>query len=222
MRIIKISFLLTALLMLIGLNTHAQSVKGDVNFDNQVDESDIETVIKIIKGFSDGFGDVNGDGYVNVADIVEIVNIMMTPVSTGNPVVTFNVMIVNNTGQVVTLDGDLEFVLSNPDHNGNHFAGLNSPYIKTGPIRFHNSAVTIPSGTTMTFCGLTWCYGNTNQGLGEMSPLDPSLLSAASGTANVSVYVNGSTEVVRCVNMSPNIVFANGATYMIDLTNIKT
>lgn len=100
MRIIKISFLLTALLMLIGLNAHAQSVKGDVNFDNQVDESDIETVIKIIKGFSDGFGDVNGDGYVNVADIVEIVNIMMTPVSTGNPVVTFNVKIVNNTGQL--------------------------------------------------------------------------------------------------------------------------
>ena len=92
----KITVLLTALLMLVGMSAHAQdsqgdvkddsteqaqsAVEGDVTGDGKVDKDDIEEVVKIITGDSDNAnGDVTGDGKVNVADIVAIVRIMMTP-----------------------------------------------------------------------------------------------------------------------------------------------
>lgn len=53
--------------------------KGDVNDDDSVDENDISELAKEIIEPSqeyDATKDVNGDGYINVADIVELVNIM--------------------------------------------------------------------------------------------------------------------------------------------------
>lgn len=53
--------------------------KGDVNDDESVDENDISELAKEIIEPSqeyDATKDVNGNGYINVADIVELVNIM--------------------------------------------------------------------------------------------------------------------------------------------------
>lgn len=53
--------------------------KGDVNDDDSVDENDISELAKEIIEPSqeyDATKDVNGDGYINVTDIVELVNIM--------------------------------------------------------------------------------------------------------------------------------------------------
>ena len=59
-----------------------------------------------------------------------------TPVpSIGNPVITFSVNIVNRSGKDVTLDGTVEFLLGNPDHNGTYL-GWEGSYNYTDPIRF--------------------------------------------------------------------------------------
>ena len=57
-------------------------IKGDVNGDGYEDATDIEEVLKYIKGNpSDNFkiedADVNGDGIVNIADIIMMVNIII-------------------------------------------------------------------------------------------------------------------------------------------------
>ena len=50
--------------------------------------------------------------------------------SVGNPIITFNVNIVNETGLDITLDGEVRFILGNPDHNGFLFGWLGS-YTRT-------------------------------------------------------------------------------------------
>ena len=141
-----------------------------------------------------------------------------TPV-VGNPVITFGVNIVNNTGQTVTLDGDMYFVLSNPDRNGNYL-GWEGAYNKTGHIKFSSSSETFVSGETKSFGGLTWEDDDTGMGMGGKSPLNPSQLAAAGYHNNVAVYVGGSGEVVYCADLDPSIVFEEGGTYTIYLSSV--
>ena len=218
---------------LIGTKEKKDDMNGDVNGDGKVDRADIEEIVQIIVGTSDNpNGDVTGDGKVNVADIVAIVNIMMTPEpvnptpdptpvpSIGNPVISFNVNIVNNTGSTITLDGDVTFVLCNPDHNGNYFGGDQDPYFKASHVCFSPYAVTLAAGETRLFSNISWIDEDTKLGMGETSPLDPSRLSEASSSRNVLVYVDGKPEMVLCDNMDPRIVFLNGGTYNIVLSTI--
>ena len=137
--------------------------------------------------------------------------------SVGNPVITIGVNIINNTGQVVTLDGDLYFVLGNPDHNG-RYMGWNGAYNKTGHIYFSSSAVSFGVGETKSFGGLTW--NDEGNGLGEKSPMNPILLAGTDYHHNVAVYVGRTGEVVYCENMDPNIVFTDGGVYNIVLSYV--
>ena len=208
----KFTMMLTALLMLFCMSVNAQTVKGDVNGDGNVDAADIQEVNDIIFGKSQNAnGDVNGDGKVNVADIVAIVDIIENPPAP-NPVVTFGINIINNTDVDVKLDGDVVFVLGNPDHNGNYL-GWDGAFNHTAPIRFSNTAVTLAAGETKTFNGLTWKDDESESGMGEKSPLDPSLLADAKRPRNVLLYVDGNYEVVMCDNMDTSIVFEEGKTY---------
>ena len=221
--------MLTALLMLFGMSAYAQNAfpEGDVNHDGKVDNADIEEVVKIIVGTStlenpEVVGDVSGDGHVNVVDIVKIVNIMNTsaPVE-GNPVITFSVNIINNTGSDVTLDGELEFVLGNPDHNG-FYLGWPGSYNNTdGLIRFSDEAVTIPAGETKSFENLTWKDEDTQMGMGEKSPANADQLAFAGRSKNVRVYVNGNPEIVTCDDMPTDIVFQEGGVYNIVLSSVS-
>jgi len=225
----KFSIMLTALLMLFGMSAYAQNAfpEGDVNHDGKVDNADIEEVVKIIVGTStlenpEDVGDVSGDGHVNVVDIVKIVNIMNTsaPVE-GNPVITFSVNIINNTGSDVTLDGELEFVLGNPDHNG-FYLGWPGSYNNTdGLIRFSDEAVTIPAGETKSFENLTWKDEDTQMGMGEKSPANADQLAFAGRSKNVRVYVNGNPEIVTCDDMPTDIVFQEGGVYNIVLSSVS-
>ena len=51
---------------------------GDVNGDNKIDQTDLDTIVKIIMGqVSLGYaGDLNNDGKTDAADVVEMVNIL--------------------------------------------------------------------------------------------------------------------------------------------------
>jgi hypothetical protein len=59
---------------------------GDANNDNEVDNKDVDVVIRYImygdikgfKGFNFKNADVNGDNKINAADIVEVMNIIKT------------------------------------------------------------------------------------------------------------------------------------------------
>lgn len=146
-----------------------------------------------------------------------------------NPVITIGIELVNNTGTTVTLDGDIVFVMSNPDHNGNYFGRWSdgSPYTlssnRTDHIRFSGSSVTLAPNDKVTFGGLRWQDSEFNVngqggGMGEKSPLHPSLL-PSNRPRNVLVYVDGNSEVVLCDNMDPNIIFRDGETYTISLSS---
>ena len=221
----KFTIMLTAFLMLFCVGAHAQSsLKGDVNGDGVVNETDIEEVVKIITGNSQlenpkEVGDVTGDGFVNVADIVSIVNIMKTPV--GNPVITFSVKFVNNTGSEVTLDGDMRFVLGNPDHKG-YELGWPGIYNMTDRITFSKESVTIPAGESKQFDGLTWKDEESGYGMGDKSPATDEQVRAADRQRNVLVYVNDNSEIVMCDNMPTTIIFEEGGVYNVVLSSINS
>ena len=223
--------MLTALLMLFCMSANAQNAfpEGDVNHDGKVDNADIEEVVKIIVGTStlenpEVVGDVSGDGHVNVVDIVKIVNIMNAPAPvTGNPVVTFSVNIINNTGKDVTLNGEMMFVLGNPDHNGKEL-GWPGIYNNTDHIKFSQEAVTIAAGDHKTFNNITWKDEESGEGMGEKSPADEDQLAAAGRPRNVLVYVTeadgtANSTTVMCENMPTNIIFKEGEVYDIILSS---
>ena len=208
----KFTMMLTALLMLFCMSANAQALKGDVNGDGKVDDADIQEVTNIITGDSENpNGDVNGDGKVNVADIVAIVNLIENPPA-ANPIITFGVTIFNSTDVDVKLDGNVVFVLGNPDHNGNYL-GWEGSFNHTTPIRFSDTTVTLAAGEKKTFNGLTWKDEDSESGMGEKSPLDPSRLESAERLRNVLLYVDGNYDVVRCDNLDPNIIFEDGGIY---------
>ena len=215
----KFTVMLAALLMLFCMSANAQkALKGDVNGDGVVDNADIEEVTKIITGDSDNpNGDVNGDGRVNVADIVNIVDISENP-PVANPVITFSVKIANNTDVSVTLDGDVVFILGNPDHNGSYL-GWEGSFNYTDHIRFSNTTVTLAAGETKTFNGLTWKDDESGFGMGEKSPLDLNLFETAGCSRNVLLSADGKNDVVMCDNMDPGIIFRDGGTYDIIISS---
>ena len=130
--------------------------------------------------------------------------------SGGNPIITFNVNIINNTGSAVTLDGFMRFFVGNPDHNG-VYCGWNGVYNSSERATFSPTAVTLAAGDSQIF-SVTPVLGDTD-GLGEKSPLSPDLLYAAERSRNVCVYVGGVSETVLCANMPTSIIFAEGGTY---------
>jgi hypothetical protein len=140
-----------------------------------------------------------------------------TPGPSGdNPVISINIRITNNKSTAIVLDGEVAFVLGNPDHNGNYL-GWMGEYNTTSHIRFIQAPVTIGPGQTATFNGLTW--NDDGQGMGEKSPLDPSKLYLADRPRNVLLYVNGVSETVLANNMDPSIIFTEGGTYDIVIPN---
>ena len=103
-----------------------------------------------------------------------------------NPVITIGINLKNNTSSSIYLDGEIVFIMGNPDHNGNYFGRWSdgTPYKlssnRTGHIIF-SSPLNIGAGETLSFGGLRWQDDEFNVngqggGMGEKSPLDPSLL----------------------------------------------
>ena len=220
----KFTIMLTAFLMLFCVGAHAQSsLKGDVNGDGFVNEADIKEVVKIIttpsqtentEGVSVVPGDVTGDGFVTVVDIVSIVNIMKA-----NPVITFSVNLINNTGSDVTLDGKIQFVLGNPDSQGYQLGWTGDFNITEDPIVFSKEPVVIPNGQSMKFEGLTWEDKDSGKGMGGKSPATDEQITASKLPRNVVVYVNDNSEVVMCDNMPTTIVFEGGGVYDVILSS---
>ena len=133
------------------------------------------------------------------------------PTPTGNnPVISIGILLINNTSQPINLDGDIVFVLGNPDHNGNYL-GWQGSYNRTDHLRF-SEPMTIYPNESKHFSGLRWSTAD-NQGMGEKSPLDPSMLSQVGYPRNVLLYVDGRSDTVLADNMSPTIIFEDGQTY---------
>lgn len=138
-----------------------------------------------------------------------------------NPVITINVIITNLHGSTLTLDGRLRFVLGNPDHNGTYYGGYRGNYLRTDNIYFSNNQVTLEPGESKTFYGLSWRDADTGCGLGETSPLNPSILpilddnGGVAYARNVLIYIDGRSDQILCDNLSNSIIFQNNETYNI-------
>ena len=135
--------------------------------------------------------------------------------------------IINNTGQTVSLDGRLRFMLGNPNRDGSWFAGWSGgPYIRTDNIWFSSGGVTLAPGETGTYYNLTWQDADSGCGLGGASPLSSSYLpiyndeGGIAYAGNVLMYTGGRSDVILCQNLSSNIVFTQGQVYDIVLTSV--
>ena len=54
-----------------------QIIPGDVNYDNEVNIADVNTLISmILSGNNNSIGDVNGDGEINIGDVNAIIDII--------------------------------------------------------------------------------------------------------------------------------------------------
>jgi len=130
-----------------------------------------------------------------------------TPVQSN---ISINLNIINQSGATVSLDGDVVFVLGNPDVYGNYY-GWEGVYNRTDHLSFNTGALTLGSGESrvVTISGE----------LGGRSPLNPALLGTAGRPRNVLLYVGGNSEIVLADNMDSNIVFQNGETYNVIITS---
>jgi hypothetical protein len=134
------------------------------------------------------------------------------PAGASHGVISIGLNITNATGRTVTLDGDVVFVLGNPDHNGNYFGSYTGPYLRTDHLRFGN-AVTFAPGEIKTFGGITWRDGDTGYGMGEMSPANDVQIAISERASNVLLYINGNSGLVTCDRMPSSTIFRNGETY---------
>ena len=143
-----------------------------------------------------------------------------TPTTASGAKIKMNVRIVNNRSTALTLDGDLQFCLANPDKAGNYHGIVNGKpytgtYNRTGRLRFSSSSVTIPAGQSKTFA-MNNLEIDGGEGLGGRSPLEPSKITWTIDTRaprNVMLYVNNNSSAVSANNRDPNIVFSEGGTY---------
>ena len=124
--------------------------------------------------------------------------------------ISINLNIINNSGVTVSLDGDVVFILGNPDVYGNYY-GWEGTYNRTDILPFNTGALTLGPGETrvVTISGE----------LGGRSPLNPSLLSTVGCPKNILLYDGGNSEVVLADNMDSGLVFQNGQTYNVVITS---
>ena len=123
--------------------------------------------------------------------------------------ITISLTITNNTDSPVTLDGDVVFVLGNPDIDGNYH-GWEGSYNRTGHLSFSNSAVTLSAGESRTV--------TVSGDLYRRSPANASAVAAAGRRSNVLLYVGGDSEIAICNSMDNSIVFQNGGTYSVSIS----
>lgn len=127
----------------------------------------------------------------------------------GQSNISINLNITNNSGKTISLDGDVVFVLGNPDVYGNYY-GWEGVYNRTDHLSFNTGALTLGSGESRVV---------TIRGeLGNRSPLNPALLTTADRPRNILLYVGGNSEIVLADNMDSGIVFQNGESYNINIT----
>ena len=64
----------------IDVSVEEQFLQGDLNQDNYINVSDIVLLVDwILNGGSNESGDLNQDGYINVSDIVMLVDLILNP-----------------------------------------------------------------------------------------------------------------------------------------------
>jgi len=60
------------------LDPSAPTLLGDINYDGEVDVTDVvELIDMVLAGSNDPVGDINGDGEVDVTDVVELIDIVL-------------------------------------------------------------------------------------------------------------------------------------------------
>ena len=147
-------------------------------------------------------------------------NVIITTVNSGtstipdNPPastdISINLNIINQSGKAVTLDGDVNFVLANPDVYGNYH-GWGGEYNRSGHLYFNTGGFTLGAGESRLV--------SVSGELGGRSPLRPSLLTYV---RNVLLYVGGVAEVALANNLDPDIVFQDGQTYNVIITTVNS
>ena len=158
-----------------------------------------------------------------------------TPTPTGSDL-SFSLNLINASGRTVTLDGDVVFVLANPDVYGNYH-GWRGEYNRSDHIYFTQQPgvhlnkqiyyanpeqpnkslcqrLTIPAGESRLVYAEDLYVDRYDLigGVGR-SPLDPSWFWFAERKSNVLLYIDGNSEAVICDPMDTSIIFQNGGTY---------
>ncbi|MBO4349333.1 MAG: hypothetical protein J6A01_00100 [Proteobacteria bacterium] len=126
-----------------------------------------------------------------------------------NEDIIINLTLKNESASAVVLNGEVVFVLANPDKDGNYH-GWEGVYNRTQHFNFSQSQVTLNAGKSQTFNNVQ------TPGLGGRNPLPPDLLSVAGRKSNVLLYdIKGVSETYVTENLDPNIIFVNNGSYTI-------
>ena len=143
----------------------------------------------------------------------------------GDSVISVNFNLINQSGRSVTLDGDINIILANPDSNGKYH-GWTGPYGRTEHIILSSSPVTIANGGSRLLSLANWqdttsnvmdASGNIIErnlvwGLGCRTPASQSAYSFGGYQSNVLLYIGGNSGIVTCDTL-PSVLFEDGKTY---------
>jgi hypothetical protein len=124
---------------------------------------------------------------------------------------TFNLIIQNNSDRVLELNGELCFILANPDVNGTYY-GWEGAYNRTGHIRFCGGPLTVASGETITFNNVS--AENSEMIVRGRNFLNPDRLPECGRPSNVLLYnYEGDSEefVPQCLDS--NMILNDGDVY---------
>ena len=146
------------------------------------------------------------DSYEDAKDIINGDDSQPTPIGSD---VTINLLIKNNTPYDVTLSGEVNFVLANPDRNG-EYHGWEGIYNRTGRRAFSSTPVVINAGKTTRFD--KFFAGD----IGGRSLLPADKMKLTSYASNALLYdTNGDSDKIPVQNMPSDFYFENGGTYTI-------
>lgn len=144
------------------------------------------------------------------------------PVPTHDPIppigtdVNIFVKITNNSKNAIALNGELQFLLANPDKEGTYH-GWQGVYNRTDAIIFSNSIVTFNSGESKLFENILVPE------IGGRSLVTADLAATTKYKTNVLLYgTNNNYDDVPVDNMSSDFYFTNNGTYEIVISDKET
>ena len=130
--------------------------------------------------------------------------------------ITINLSITNNNSSAIAINGELQFLLANPDKDGNYH-GWQGAYNRTDSIILSNSVITFNSGETKLFNGVFVPE------IGGRSLASAEVAATTKYKTNVMLYgTDNNFDDVKVENMPSDFYFTNNGTYEVVISNDET
>ena len=130
--------------------------------------------------------------------------------------VNINIRITNSGNKAIAINGEVQFLLANPDRNG-EYHGWQGVYNKTDSIFVSDSIVTFNGGETKEFNGIFVPE------IGGRSLVTADLAATTKYKTNVLLYgTNNNFDDIIVENMSSDFYFTNNGTYEIIISSDET